>query len=424
MNLNILIAEDEENVGIALQAMVRSAYSNSTIVLATDGQEAWSKVQEQAFDLIISDWNMPLKTGDELLADVRGNAKTKHIPFIMLTARSDKDSVITAIQAGVTDYIRKPFDKQSLLDKAHKLLTPAMANLAVNSKGATAATSATSGATALTPIEEIALRLKAGETGFLILPDLALRIQELIKSGESSLEVLVEVIKLDPSLTARLIAVSNSTYYRADKECKTLQAAAIRIGFKETCDCALALSTRDLFKSDSVLFSDLLQKIWEHSLAVGCCAGLLANRLHVKSSDSYYTMGLLHDIGKLLLVKILKDLFKSGRIIDRETIYQALDMYHQQFGAELLRKWKYSEPFVELVLNHHDKTYLKQCAQGLMLVGVSNMLVQKIGLSLHEESAENFSDEEMQAILGLDQDAIDAVLEEVKGYVAEVKSLL
>jgi putative nucleotidyltransferase with HDIG domain len=335
----------------------------------------------------------------------------------MLTARSDKDSVITAIQAGVTDYVRKPFEKKSLIEKTRKLLASAMARAKSGSAEAKAAP-ATPGV-----VEEIARRLKAGETGFVILPAVALKIQEIANSGEADLDVLVEAIKLDPSLTARLIAVANSTYYRADKECKTLKAAVLRIGFKEACDCAMVLSSRDLFKSDSQLFAGLLEKIWEHSLAVGCCAGLLANRLNVKSSESYYTMGLLHDIGKLLLINILKDLYKSGKVPDPADIRQVLDSYHHRFGAELLKKWKYPEPFIELVLHHHERDYLQQCAKGLMLVGVSNLLVRRIGLSLHEGGKPELSDQEIETLLWLDQAQLDAVLEEVEAYVREVKSL-
>jgi putative nucleotidyltransferase with HDIG domain len=359
---------------------------------------------------------MPEKTGDELLTDVRSDPRTRRIPFIMLTARSDKDSVITAIQAGVTDYVRKPFEKKSLIEKTRKLLGPAIAQAAP-------LPAQSSPAAASDAAQEIARRLKAGETGFLILPEVALKIQDIVRSGEADLDVLVEAIKLDPSLTARMIAVANSTYYRADKECKTLKAAVIRIGFREACDCALTLSSRDLFRSDSQLFAGLLEKIWEHSLAVGCCAGLLANRLNVKSSESYYTMGLLHDIGKLLLINILKDLYKSGKVPNPADIRQVLDAYHHQFGAELLKKWKYAEPFIELVRHHHNPDYLRQCAKGLMLVGVSNILVRRIDLSLHEGSEHELSDSEIENLLWLDQGQITEVLEEVKAYVAEVKSL-
>lgn len=415
MSLNILIVEDEENVGIALQAIMGNEYTQSNIVLARDGDEALQKLEQDDFHLIIADWNMPKKTGDELLVDVRRNPKLRGIPFIMTTARSDKDSVVTAIQAGVNDYVRKPFEKKSLIEKTRKLLAPAIATM---EKGIVVTP-----VSVLSPSEEVARRIKAGQTGFLALPDLALAVQEIIRSGEKSVDVLAEVLKTSARVATYLITLANSSHYRGDKECLTVKSAIQCIGFKESCDCVLGLSIRDLFESDSVLFGDLLQQIWEHSLAVGHCARLLGNRLRIKCVENYYTMGLLHDIGKLMLINMMKDLPRNGKVLDKASIYQVLDTYHQQVGADLLSKWKYPKPFIDLVKNHHDKNYLEQCSPGMMLIGVSNMLVRKIGLSLQAEADDGFSEKEMRTLLELDQQAFDSVLLEVKMYIAEIKSL-
>ncbi len=416
MSLNILIVEDEENVGIALQAIMGNEYSDSNIVLARDGEEALDKLQQDDFHLIIADWNMPKKTGDELLIDVRSNPKLRGIPFVMTTARSDKDSVVAAIQAGVNDYVRKPFEKKSLIDKTRKLLGPTIATM---NAGAAVAPPVV-----LSPLEEIAKRIKAGQTGFLALPDLMLKVQEIIRSGEKSPDILADVLTTNLSVAMRVMELANTDYYRGDKDCATLKTAVLGIGFKETCDCAMALSIRQLYESDSVLFGDLLQRIWEHSLAVGFCANLLGNRLRIKSPEHYYTMGLLHDIGNLSLANMLKELPKGGKVLDKASIHQVLHTYHQQVGADLLTQWKYPKPFIDLVRHHHDKDYLQQCSPGMMLVGVANLLVRKIGLSLHADAESELSDKELRGLLDLDEQAFDSVLMEVKMYVAAVKSVL
>lgn len=416
MSLNILIVEDEENVGIALQAIMGNEYSESNIVLARDGDEALQKLEQNDFHLIIADWNMPKKTGDELLVDVRSNPKLRGIPFIMTTARSDKESVVAAIQAGVNDYVRKPFEKKSLIEKTRKLLGPTLATMEA---GITVAP-----VVLLSPMEEVAARLKSGQTGYLALPDLLLKIQEIIRSGEKSPDILADVITSNLSVAMRLIELANTEYYRGAKECTTLQSAVLGIGFKETCDCAMALSARDLFESDSVLFGDILQRIWEHSMAVGFCANLLGNRLRIKSPEHYYTMGLLHDIGKLALINMLKGLPKTGKVLDKASIYQVLNKFHEQVGAELLAQWKYAKPFIDLVRHHHDKDHLEQCSPGMRLVGVANLLVRKLGLSLPSEEEDEFSDKELRTLLDLDQQAFNSVLMEVKMYVAAVNSVL
>jgi two-component system chemotaxis response regulator CheY len=84
---------------------------------ARDGTEALRKLREKAFDLVISDWNMEPMTGIELLREVRSDDKLKKIPFIMVTAESKTENVVIAKEAGVSNYIVKPFNAATLRTK-------------------------------------------------------------------------------------------------------------------------------------------------------------------------------------------------------------------------------------------------------------------------------------------------------------------
>ena len=84
---------------------------------ATDGVMALDKLKRDKFDLIISDWNMEPMSGLDLLKTVRSDAGLKHLPFIMVTAESKVENVVIAKQAGVTNYIVKPFNAQTLKSK-------------------------------------------------------------------------------------------------------------------------------------------------------------------------------------------------------------------------------------------------------------------------------------------------------------------
>jgi len=117
----ILIAEDDYAISLAIKTIVSTSFEGEPI-LATNGEAAWQAVQMQEIDLVISDWNMPLMTGQELLKNIRRNQQLAHIPFLMLTARSDKNSVLDAINSGVTEYMHKPFDRQTLIEKISQLL--------------------------------------------------------------------------------------------------------------------------------------------------------------------------------------------------------------------------------------------------------------------------------------------------------------
>lgn len=120
---NILIVEDEDFISSALQEIVRKAFRCKKLSGVRDGQEAWQMLLTDHYDLVISDWNMPKKSGYELLLDIRKNAETRDIAFIMLTARKDKDSVLASVQGGITNYIIKPFKKHVLIEKIEKALS-------------------------------------------------------------------------------------------------------------------------------------------------------------------------------------------------------------------------------------------------------------------------------------------------------------
>ncbi len=89
---------------------------------AADGHEALRKLREGEFGLVISDWNMQPMTGLQLLQAVRAEPKLAHTPFIMVTAESKADNVVAAKQAGVSTYIVKPFNAETLRDKMEKVL--------------------------------------------------------------------------------------------------------------------------------------------------------------------------------------------------------------------------------------------------------------------------------------------------------------
>lgn len=88
---------------------------------AENGEAALEMCREKKYDLIISDWNMPVKTGIQLLRDVRADPNLKATPFLMVTAEAEKDNVLEAMEAGVNNYILKPFTAKVLEDKLRSI---------------------------------------------------------------------------------------------------------------------------------------------------------------------------------------------------------------------------------------------------------------------------------------------------------------
>ncbi len=113
MNMNILVVDDYKTMLRVLRNLLRQL-KFSNIEEASDGTAALKKLRHSSIDLIISDWNMEPMTGIELLREVRGDGKLMHIPFIMITAESKSENVIAAKEAGVSNYIVKPFSTETL----------------------------------------------------------------------------------------------------------------------------------------------------------------------------------------------------------------------------------------------------------------------------------------------------------------------
>ncbi len=120
-NMQILVVDDYQTMLRILKNLLKQlGFSN--VEAASDGREALSLLKTSKFDFIISDWNMAPMTGIELLKEVRGNEKLKHIPFIMITAESKTENVVAAQKAGVSNYIVKPFNAETLKGKIESVI--------------------------------------------------------------------------------------------------------------------------------------------------------------------------------------------------------------------------------------------------------------------------------------------------------------
>lgn len=194
----------------------------------------------------------------------------------------------------------------------------------------------------------------------------------------------------------------------------------MRIGFKEASHCIMALTTRELFNSHTPELNNILQKQWEHALATGFCAEMIARKCAMSSSEDYFTMGLLHDIGKLLLLNIVEDLAKYRELPAPEEVDRILFSLHTVFGAELLKRWNFPQPFIEIALHHHELDYLRSCAKGLLVVGFSNLLVKTLGDGATTAGFEESHVEEFAGMLNLSQADLQPVLDEVRNYIAHV----
>ena len=121
----ILVIDDMSTMRKIVRKMLnKMGYSN--IEEADDGDPAWKMINEasdagQPFDFIVSDWNMPVLTGLDLLKNIRSSEKFKKLPFLMVTAEAEQANVVIAVKAGVSNFVVKPFSIQTLKEKIDKI---------------------------------------------------------------------------------------------------------------------------------------------------------------------------------------------------------------------------------------------------------------------------------------------------------------
>ena len=118
--MRVLVVDDFSTMRKIIKNILRQlGFTN--IVEADDGSTAWETLNKDNIDFIVSDWNMPIMTGIELLRKVRGSEEYADLPFLMVTAEAQQENIIEAVQAKVSNYIVKPFTPETLGQKIDKI---------------------------------------------------------------------------------------------------------------------------------------------------------------------------------------------------------------------------------------------------------------------------------------------------------------
>ncbi len=121
--VNVLVVDDAPFIRDLVRKCLRNAFPGMVIEDAVNGRKAMAMLAKERFDLVLCDWEMPEMSGLELLSWCRQQEEMKALQFIMVTSRGDKENVIQAIQAGVSDFVGKPFTNEQLLTKVKKALS-------------------------------------------------------------------------------------------------------------------------------------------------------------------------------------------------------------------------------------------------------------------------------------------------------------
>ncbi len=119
-NMKVLVVDDMSTMRRIVRNILKQL-GVGNVVEAENGSDALSKLKADKFDFVVSDWNMPVISGIELLRKIRADEQLKHIPVLMVTAEAQKENLVEAIQAGVSNYVVKPFTAETIKQKLDKI---------------------------------------------------------------------------------------------------------------------------------------------------------------------------------------------------------------------------------------------------------------------------------------------------------------
>ncbi len=120
LNMKVLVVDDMSTMRRIVKNILKQlGFSN--LEEAENGQDALGKLKAESYGFVVSDWNMPVMMGIDMLRAIRADEKLKHIPVLMVTAEAQKENLMEAIQAGVSNYIVKPFTAETMQEKINKI---------------------------------------------------------------------------------------------------------------------------------------------------------------------------------------------------------------------------------------------------------------------------------------------------------------
>ena len=197
------------------------------------------------------------------------------------------------------------------------------------------------------------------------LPAVALQALAVADDPSSTASDLLRVIMSDPPLAAKLLRVANSVHFHRGHDVSDLQTAIVRLGFSNVRNLLMGVAIIRSFNACFTGAPYTREDFWMHSIAVGVTAGRLAGGSEQLSSSSTFVMGLLHDLGKLVLDRSAPagfaeavQLSRDGRMPLCEAERRVLGCDHAEVTGELLAAWRFPRELIEPVRWHHDP---RQC---------------------------------------------------------------
>ena len=197
------------------------------------------------------------------------------------------------------------------------------------------------------------------------LPEITLRIVELVEDPESTAQDLHQVISNDPALSSRILKVVNSSFYGLPGQIGSINRAIVMLGLNAVKNIAIAASLAKLFRGGDLTPGFSARDLWKHSIAVAATTKMVADTLHVGLSDEAFLGGLIHDIGVMVemqydrnkLIEVIEQVGADADGVPMNTMIEIEETTfgtdHQAFGAGLCDKWHFPKSLTLVTGYHH-----------------------------------------------------------------------
>lgn len=212
-----------------------------------------------------------------------------------------------------------------------------------------------------------------------------LKIQREASKPEPDTRVIEKMIACDPSLTSQVLRIANSAFYKGLQKVSTVRTAIVRLGSREIANIAILVSQKRQFRSKDPFINDLMQNLWRHSVGCAISAQWIARRSGLgKNAQEAFTAGLLHDMGKLLILTVTDAVRRSGTLKQMPSdilLNEVMDNFHTLYGYALLRQWNLPEQYCHIARDHH-KPQLEKEEDLMMMVRLADKTTNAMGIGM------------------------------------------
>lgn len=223
------------------------------------------------------------------------------------------------------------------------------------------------------------------------IPVVATRILQLLEDPRTTADDLARAVAADPAVAARVMKISNSSFYGCQRQVQTLSAAVMVLGFSTLKSLVIAASVKEVYRP----FGLTEKMLWEHSFGAGLAARIIARSTRLVNEEEAFLSGLFHDIGKIIMNTLDRENFQilmqkvyNENLLFWEAERDVFPYTHADAGGLVIRKWNFPEELVTAVRHHHDFIFVDDCDPHLVtltaVTALANQLCHKFGIGVRE----------------------------------------